>query len=107
MSITPIEKLSMANKSWEASNQNVAKLQKAATNEQQLNHLYGKELQRNSSKTVKTVKSEMNEFRYDAKEEGNGREYQKNREKKKKNNDAMSTKNKADTHVATSIDIRI
>ncbi|MFU0826591.1 MAG: DEAD/DEAH box helicase [Lachnoclostridium sp.] len=71
MSITPIEIATMAPKSQEVTPYKQQEYQKPLNDQlligQQLNH----QIQKESQQTVRTFKSENQEYRYDAKEKGN------------------------------------
>lgn len=73
MSIPPIERALVPPKSQEASQIQHAHQQKQTHAQEQLGVQYQSNLQHNSQKTVKMTKSENNEYRYDAKEKGNGK----------------------------------
>jgi len=73
MSIPPIERALVPPKTQEASQFQHAHQQKQAHAQEQLGVQYHNTLQHNSQQTVKMTKSENNEYRYDAKEKGNGK----------------------------------
>jgi len=94
MSIRPIDIVTIAPKSQEASNLQTNSLrgrEQVATNAEQV---FVRNETKNQQRTVQASKSENKEYRYDAKE-GNGRGYQGNN-KKKKNNNQNDTAGKKD-----------
>lgn len=110
MSIKPVETLTMASKSWEASTQNVNRIQKEALNQAQLYNEYGKEKKHDSKQTVKLTKTEQEDYRYDR----NALEdmiYDPRKKKKKKKQDKNVVMKEeeatAKPEVHPSIDIRI
>ena len=84
MSIPPIERALVPPKTQEASQIQHAHQQKQAHAQDQLGVQYQNNLHHDSQKTVKTVKSENNEYRYDAKEKGNGKFGNQKKGKQKK-----------------------
>ncbi len=84
MSIPPIERALVPPKSQEASQLQQSHQQKQTHAQEQLGVQYHNNLQHNSQQTVKMTKSENNEYRYDAKEKGNGHFSGKKQGKKKK-----------------------
>ena len=104
MSIPPIERALVPPKTQEASQIQHAHQQKQEHAQEQLGVQYQSNLQHNSQKTVKMVKSENNEYRYDAKEKGNGKFNGQKRGKQKKEEE----ENKKKTAIPVSgFDIRI
>lgn len=95
MAVNPIELISMAPKSWETSNQNVARLQKQEVMNQHLAAEYGKDVKHDSQQTVKSTKADQPEYRYDAKNQGNNQEFYQGGQKqnKKKETKEEETKN--------------
>ena len=83
MSIPPIERVLVPPKTQEASQIQHAHQQKQTHAQEQLGVQYQSAVQHNSQKTVKMTKSENNEYRYDAKEKGNGKFTGQNKGKKK------------------------
>lgn len=84
MSIPPLERAVMPPKTQEASQLQHAHQQKQAHAQDQLGVQYQNMVQHNSQQTVKMTKSENNEYRYDAKEKGNGKFSGKKQGKKQK-----------------------
>lgn len=72
MPIRPIDMLSMAPRSQEASNQHVANQNKVNHAQEAVAEQFGRHVKENSEVVVQTVKGEEIEYRYDAKEKGNG-----------------------------------
>lgn len=83
MSIPPIERVLVPPKSQEASQFQHAQTQKQTHAQEQLGVQYNNMLRHNSEQTVKMTKSENNEYRYDAREKGNGNFSGKKKGKKK------------------------
>lgn len=104
MSIPPIERALVPPKSQEASQFQHAHQQKQAHAQEQLGVQYHNTLQRNSQQTVKMTKSENNEYRYDAKEKGNGKYSGKKQGKKKKEQEKDKKENPA---LSRGFDMRI
>ncbi len=105
MAVNPIEMISMAPKSWETSNQNVARLQKQEVMNQQLAAEYGKDVEHDSQQTVQTAKSDQPEYRYDANDQGRSNGFYQGRQKKKK--DDTEKKNEPDKISGSKLDILI
>lgn len=103
MPITPIEVLSMANKTQEAAFVKHAEIQKPVTEQEAIASNFKSQLQQNSEKTVAPSKSENPEYRYDAKDKGNNTFY--NQQQKKDKQKKKEHKQEKPTHVG--IDIRI
>ena len=94
MSITPIERVLVPPKTQEASQHQIAHQQKQAHAQEQLEVQYNTNLQHNQQQTVKMTKSENNEYRYDAKEKGNGKFFGGKKDKKKKEQEEAKEKGK-------------
>lgn len=92
MPITPIEMITMAPKSQEASHYKQNEVQKSFAEQTQLAASYSKEVKHNSQQTIKATKSENNEYRYDAKEKGNGSFSEKENKNKKKDQETGDEK---------------
>lgn len=84
MAVNPIEMISMAPKSWETSNQNVAKLQKQEFMNQHLAAEYGKDVKHESQQTIKSAKADQPEYRFDPRDKGKGQTYNSKGQGKKK-----------------------
>lgn len=103
MAIRPIDIAMIPPKSQEASQVQNASNQRQTHAQEQLGIQYNQNVKHNSQQTVKATKSENNEYRYDAKEKGNG-SYSNKKKKGKKNDE----KKKEDTTIQLSnLDIRI
>ncbi len=84
MSVKPIEMISMAPKSWEASNQSAARLHKQEVVSQQITVGHEKDIEHDSQQTVKSAKSDQPEYRYDANDKGGSGGFYQGRQGKKK-----------------------
>ena len=104
MSIPPIERVLVPPKSQEASQIQHAHQQKQEHAQEQIGVQYQSNLQHNSQKTVKMTKSENNEYRYDAKEKGNGKFTGQKKGKQKKEQEENK---KGNTVPVSGFDIRI
>lgn len=105
MSITPIEVISMAPKSQAVTPIKHQDVQKPVNDQQQLNQQFNQEIKHNSQQTVRTIKSENNEFRYDAKEKGSNSYNDSKKKEKKESNNKDNKKNPP--FRSGSIDIKI
>lgn len=103
MPITPIEVATMAPKSQEASIYKHQENQKPLNEQMVINNQFNNEVKHNSQQTVKTLKGDNNEYRYDAKEKGNSSYSGSKQNKKKKKQEEV----KKDSYRPGSIDIRI
>jgi hypothetical protein len=103
MPITPIEVVTMAPKSQEASVFKHQEVQKTFNDQAIFNSEFKQEIQHNNNQTVKTSKGENKEYRYDAKEKGNNSYMGKKQKKKQKENES----DKKGNIQSGSIDIRI
>lgn len=92
MSIPPIERALVPQKSQEASQLQYANQQKQAHAQDQTVVQYHNTLRQNTQQTVKMTKSENNEYRYDAKNKGNGSYSGKKQEGKKKQEEEKKEK---------------
>ncbi len=104
MSVKPIEMISMAPKSWETSNQNVARLQKQSSLNQNIVAQHGKNVEHDGQQAVKSAKSDQPEYRFDAKDGGGKGFYQGGQEKKKEDSEQ---KEKHGTMSGSKLDILI
>lgn len=83
--LKPVEMLAMAPKSWETSNQAVARLHKQELTQGQLAYGLEKDIKHNSQRPIETTKSDQSEHRYkDLPAGSNGAFYEKPKKKKKK-----------------------
>lgn len=105
MAITPIEVATMAPKSQVIAPVHQHNVQKPVHDQLQFSQQFNQEIKQNSKQTVKTIKSENNEYRYDAKEKGNNSDNYKYSGKKKKAKE--QEKGKASSPHKGGIDIRI
>ena len=83
MSITPIEIITMVPKSQEASFMKQNEQTRSHNQQQQHEMQFNQTIKQHSSQTVKMSEAEYNQYRYDAKEKGNG-QYEADKRKKKK-----------------------
>ena len=104
MPITPFDMLTLVPRTNEVSHINHLEMQRPAQEQAQASVTFKNEITHEMKKTTETQKSEKQNFRYDAKEKGNGQKYEnRNKNSKKK------TGNK-DTSIAPkrgSFDIKI
>lgn len=105
MAISPVEMISLAPKSQEASFQKHTEVQKPTVEQQVLTAKMHTEIRHNSTQAVPTKKSDNPEYRYDAKEKGNNSYEGQGKKQKKKNSDHKEEETKAS--VPGRIDIRI
>ncbi len=103
MPITPIEIVTMAPKSQEASQYKHQESQKPLNEQIVLGQQLNDNIKHDSRQTVKTIKSENKEYLYDAKEKGNT-SYSGNKQNKKKKDKGAAPK---DNFHTGSIDIKI
>lgn len=90
MPITQLDMISMAPKSQEASQIKHTETVRTAHEQAQISTDFKKEVKHNSMQTTKATKSEIAEYRYDAKEKGNNTysyPYQQQKKKKKQDGD--------------------
>lgn len=90
MSITPIEMYTMVPKSQEASHLRQGELSRMAGQQAETVQSFEKEIRQNSQQTVKMSESENPEYRYDAKEKGNGSYGNSGKGKKEKKKEEKS-----------------
>ena len=86
MPIRPIDMISIAPRSQEASNQHLSEQHKMEHAQNNMVQQFGKHVKENAEVVVQTSKGEQKEYRYDAKEKGNG-SYSGRNSKGKKNKD--------------------
>lgn len=86
MPIRPIDMISIAPRSQEAANQHLNSQNKAEHAQSNMVQQFGKHVKENSEVVIQTSKGEQKEYRYDAKEKGNGSYsgHQNNKGKKSK-----------------------
>lgn len=103
MSITPIEMVTMAPKSQEVSFLRQGEQTRSQNQQAQHGMHFNQAIKQNSSQTVKMSETEYKQYRYDAKEKGNG-QYEAKKHKKKKE----EAKKTSDTGIKQgNFDIRI
>lgn len=88
MSITPIEMYTMVPKSQEASNVRSGELARNASQQTGAMQNFEQQLADNTHRTVKMSETEYADYRYDAKEKGNGNYSSDDRKKDNKNKDS-------------------
>lgn len=103
MPITPIEIASMAPKSQEVTHYKHQESQKPLNEQIVINQQLNNNIKHDSRQTVKTLKGENKEYRYDAKEKGSN-SYSGSKKNKKKKEKAAAAKEK---YRSGSIDIKI
>lgn len=105
MPIRPIDIVSIAPKSQEAANQQLANQQRASQSQTNMQNQFQQHIRNSSEQVVHAAKGENKEYRYDAKEKGNGSYSRQQGKKKKKDEDAEKSSN--DKVVTSSFDIKI
>lgn len=86
MPIRPIDMISIAPRSQEAANQHLNSQNKAEHAQSNMVQQFSKHVKENAEVVIQASKGEQKEYRYDAKEKGNGSySGQNNKGKKKKN----------------------
>lgn len=105
MPIIPIETAVMAPKSQDASMVRHQQVQKPQNDQMHIQQQFNSEIKHNNQQTVKMQKSDNHEYRYDAKEKGNG-SYSGSMKKKGEKDKKENKKSKQSTWTG-SIDIRI
>ncbi len=103
MPITPIEIAAMAPKSQEASLYRHQESQKPINEQLIIGQQFNNHIKHDNQQTVKTIKSDNREYRYDAKEKGNASYSDSKQNKKKKDKGAVPK----DNFRSGSIDIKI
>lgn len=90
MPIRPIDMITVAPRSQEASQQQIHEQHRATTAQSSVAQQFGKHVKEGSEVVIQTSKGEQTEYRYDAKEKGNGsyharknKRNQKDKEEKK------------------------
>lgn len=92
MPITRIDIATMAPKTQEVTLHKQQENQKPLHDQMQIHQQFNGEIKHNSQMTVKTIKSDNKEYRYDAKEKGNSSYIGSNGSKKKKKDKQDKTK---------------
>lgn len=104
MPIRPIDMISIAPRSQEASQQHMGDQNKLAHAQENAAQQFSKHVKQNAEVVVQASKGEEKEYRYDAKEKGNG-QYRGSGKKGKKQSKEEQKKSKSDKR--SSFDIRI
>ncbi|MBR4341123.1 MAG: hypothetical protein IKP88_00170 [Lachnospiraceae bacterium] len=104
--ITPIEMYTMVPKSQEASNVHSAANAKNVAQQQGGMQEIAHQARHNTQQTVQVTSSENPEYRYDAKEQGNGN-YSSNKKKKKKEDESEHKEDSSLNENHGGFDIRI
>lgn len=94
MPITPIEMLSMAPKTQEATQYKHLENVKVPHEQTQISTDFNNQVKHNSMQPTKPTKPENTEYRYDAKEKGNGSYPYQSSSKKKNGNEKKDAKEK-------------
>ena len=105
--ITPIEMYSMLPKSQEASMIHSAQNAKHAAQQQSGMQEIAREVRQNTQQIVHTTSAENPDYRYDAKEQGNGSYSSREKKKKKKEDGSEQDREKNNTENHGGFDIRI
>ena len=100
----PVENITMAPKSQEASHMHQNMLNKQQANQSNIAGSFANDVKKNSQQTVKATKGENNQFLYDAKNKGNGKFY---RDDKKKENKDSSEKEQETEIKISNFDVKI
>ncbi len=81
--VSPIEHLAMAPKSLQTSIQNVNKIQRQEAIQAEQAASFQNQVKKNAEQTVKSQKSETEQYRFDQKKEDRNKGYQGNKQEKK------------------------
>lgn len=106
MPIRPIDMITVAPRSQEASNQQIHEQHRAETAQSNVAQQFGKHVREGSEVVIQTSKGEQTEYRYDAKEKGNG-SYHANKHKREKKGKEEKEQNKTEEIKLSNFDIRI
>lgn len=106
MPIRPIDMMSVAPRSQEASQQHVNAQHKAEHAQQSMAQQFSKHVKAEAEVVIETSKSEQNEYRYDAKEKGNN-SYSGQKKRKGKGKKGENAGEKTEEIKLNSFDIRI
>lgn len=90
MPITPYDMLTLIPRTNEVSHINQVEMQRPAQEQAQINVAFKNEIQHEMKKTIQSQKSEKEQFRYDAKEKGNGQNYENRNKKQNKKSDSKT-----------------
>ncbi len=105
--ITPIEMYTMVPKSQEVSTLHSQANAKTDAQHHNVVQQMANEIRHNDQQVVHMTSAENPEYRYDAKEQGNGSYSEQNKKKKKKENESESGENGTNTSGHSGFDIRI
>ena len=94
MPIRPIDMISVAPRSQEASHQQINDQQRMTSAQENVVQQFGKHVRNSAEVVVQTSKGEQKEYRYDAKEKGNGKYSGESKKKKKRVDDKDTNKPK-------------
>lgn len=97
--------ISIAPRSQEASNQHINEQHKAEHAQNNMAQQFGRHIKENAEVVIQTSKGEQQEYRYDAKEKGNGSYSGRSRKGKQKKGD--DDKNKQEEIKLSNFDIKI
>ena len=106
MPIRPIDMMSIAPRSQEASHQHLNAQQKIEHAQQSMAEQFSKHVKAEAEVVIQTSKSEQNEYRYDAKEKGNN-SYSGQNQRRKKGKKGENTGEKTEEKKSGNFDIRI
>ncbi len=103
--ITQVDMLTLIPRTNEVSNIKQVEMQRPNQEQAQMNSVFQQQIKHEQRKTVETQKGENKEFRYDAKEKGNGQTFSDKNKKEKKKQEEVSL----NTHSSngSSFDIKI
>lgn len=103
--ITQVDMLTLIPRTNEVSNIKQVEMQRPNQEQAQMNSVFQQQIKHEQRKTVETQKGENKEFRYDAKEKGNGQTFSDKNKKEKKKQEEVSL----NTHPSngSSFDIKI
>ncbi len=89
MPITPLDMLTLVPRTNEVSAIKHVEAQRPMEEQMQMNTTFQQTVKHEQRKTIESKKSENNEYRYDAKEKGNGQSYNGQNKKGKKKEDTL------------------
>lgn len=107
MPISMIDLASITPKSMEASATRVGEMAKEAGAQQSLGAAFNNDIKKNSQSTVKMTQAENPEYRFDAKEGGNGFYGQSSRKKKEHTEEKNEKEKASDPYAHGGFDVRI
>lgn len=106
MPIRPIDMITVAPRSMEASQQHLQEQHKAESAQSNVAQQFVRHTKENAEVVIQTSKGEQQEYRYDAKEKGNGT-YGKSKRGTKKAKKKETEKEKSEEIKRSSFDIKI